>query len=98
PWAAGTVTNRSRRQGGTLVVLRGPPGLKHQHVPERILVVPSPGKMLMPGLPDRRRIEAVILSQARFAQEILGPVAQRAAQPAVDRHAKAHLGPLDESR
>src|SRR5262245_15758848 len=90
--------NRSRSECGTLAMLRRTPSLEHQHVPQRILVVTTPRQVIEPGLPDRDGIEEVILPEARLAQEILGPVAQRAAQPAVDRNAKAHLWPLDESR
>src|SRR5947207_5225591 len=83
----GVVINPSRRQSGALVALRCTPRLKHQHVPQQILVVSPSREMIAPCQPDRRGIKAVILSQARFAQEILGPVAQRAAQPAVDWYA-----------
>jgi len=51
--------------------------------------------MLVPGAAHRRWIKMAVACQAFGRQQILGPIAQGAAQQIVDRHGKAHLGPPD---
>src|SRR5689334_8132594 len=57
------------------------PRLEHQHVPQVVLPVEVPGEVLCPLLPDGCRVEVPLAAQAPLAQKLLGPVAQRAAQP-----------------
>ena len=61
-----------------------------------MLPVALAGQVLVPFLAHRGRLEDAFLAQARFVQQAFGPVTQRTAQPGVDGHRKALLGPLDE--
>src|SRR5579859_1086522 len=89
------LTNRGRLgkpgQGGT----SGPtphqllvPALKHEDVPQPIRPIAPTAEVFQPLLPDGCRLQKAFASQARFIQERLGPVTQRAPQPDVDRDAE----------
>src|SRR4051794_9021229 len=52
--------------------------------------------MFVPHGPHHCRIENLILAEFALTQQALGPVAQRAAQPDVDRHTETHLWSINE--
>ena len=52
--------------------------------------------MLNPFLADWLRIEVTLLLQSSLIQQSFGPLAQRAAQPGINRHAESHFGTFDQ--
>jgi len=49
-----------------------------------------------PGAPDGLGGQQAVLPQPVLVEQVFGPVAQRAAQPAVDRYPEAHLGAIEQ--
>src|SRR5262249_55110249 len=76
--------------------LLGQPCLEHQRVPEGILPVAVAGEVFGPLRPDWVGVEHPFAFEPVFGQEILGPVAQRAADPGGDRDPETHLGAVHE--
>src|SRR2546430_5178311 len=74
------------------------PRLEHGRVPQSRRPIALAGKVLGPPLSQCFRLEKSLLTQTRFAEEVLGPVAQRAAQPFRDWRRKTFFGTLHESR
>src|SRR3954469_21367010 len=76
--------------------LRFEPGLEHQHMPEMIVPIALTRLVLLPLRFDRLRIEITLATQSIRMQQRLGPLFQWPAEPGVDGHVEAALGPFDQ--
>src|SRR5690606_31502698 len=72
------------------------PRLEHQYVPEVVLPVLPSTEMRRPHLPDGLGPQIAFLPQTRLIEQVLGPVAQGASQPAAQRNTETLLGSVDE--
>ena len=57
------------------------PGLEHQYRPQPIAPIAATGQVLLPQLAYGLRVDQPAAAQTLLGQQIVGPVAQRAAQP-----------------
>src|SRR5689334_24743372 len=69
PSDGGPAGSGGERRGIALPL--GVPGLEHQHVPQRILVVVAAREVLPPGLADRGGREEALGREAPFGQQVL---------------------------
>jgi hypothetical protein len=69
------------------------PGLDHQDVPEAGRVVLDAGHVPLPIASDPRGISP---AERRRSQKVLGPVAQRSAQPRANRDREPAFRPIDQ--
>src|SRR5690606_37851741 len=72
------------------------PGLDHQYVPELQRPVRDARAMLAPQFGDGCGLQQSLAFKTPGVEQVIGPVAQRTAQPLVDRYTKALLRPLDQ--
>src|SRR3954471_16623971 len=72
------------------------PGLEHEHVPEVVLPVLGPGLVLAPHLLHGFGAQVPLGSETIGGEELLGPGAQRAAEPVADGETEAALGPVHQ--
>src|SRR5438445_9580544 len=61
-----------------------------------MLRVSFAGEVLVPFLSNGRGREETFLTQSFSIEQLLPPIAQRSAQPRVDRNAESHFRPLDQ--
>src|SRR5438128_7732505 len=66
-------------------------GFEHEQRPERYAVIARAGLMLVDHLPQKTGIEVTGVHQYRSEHCIPHSLAQRSAEPAGERHGKAHL-------
>src|SRR5690348_1685353 len=71
------------------------PVLKNEHVPKEILPITTTRGMFLPFLADGLDVEQAVPLQALSGKQVFRPFAQLPSEPAVDRHAEAHLWPLN---
>src|SRR6058998_1228758 len=74
------------------------PCLEHEDVPQEGVPASVPLLVLVPLLTNGAGVEEPLAPQPLFAEERVGPVAQRPSQPLVDGDAESHLRPLDDGR
>ena len=74
----------------------GEPGLKHQHIPKKILPISFSLLMFPPFFQDGFRIKEPLISQAAFFQQGLAPVPQGATKPGINWNTEPHLRPVYE--
>src|SRR3990172_1220882 len=67
------------------------PGLEHQDVQQLMLPVVSSRQVLLPGPPDRNRVEIASLGEGARSEQLFSPVSQWTSKPRFNRDAKAHL-------
>src|SRR5688572_20405621 len=72
------------------------PCLKHQYRPQLVFPVAPAREVLLPLLPDRPRMEISVPLEPSCIKQSFRPVAQRAAQPCVQRNAEPLLRTLDK--
>src|SRR5260221_14309967 len=76
--------------------LRRKPPLENSHRPHLIVPIALAGKVLLPLLPDRADGKEAVASQTIGRQQVFRPLAERSAQPLIDRDPKSHLWPLHQ--
>src|SRR6516164_8989977 len=72
------------------------PGLQDENVPEVVVPVAAPAEMLLPLLAHRRGVDQPLAPEPLLRDQLLGPLAQRPAEPLVDRQAEPQLRAVDE--
>ena len=74
------LANRVAAQGSRII-----PGLKHEQVPQQVLMVLEPGDMLLPDPPYWFRAQEALLPNASFVKQGFRPLPQGASKPIRDR-------------
>src|SRR5690349_3112581 len=78
------------------MTVRVGPLLEHKYNPKPMLFVYRAIEVRLPHLSDRFGAKIAFIAEAPFIEELLRPFAKGASKPAADRHAEAHLGPLNQ--
>src|SRR5208337_4483586 len=72
------------------------PRLKHKHMPKMLLPVSPAREMFGPFCSNRPGIEKPLISKPLVVEESFRPIPHGPPDPGIDRHAEAHLGPVDQ--
>ena len=67
----------------------------HEERPDRHAVIPHPAVVLLNELLEVADLEVPCLREPRAEKGLAHPAAQRAAEPACERHREAHLAPIE---
>src|SRR5262245_27391156 len=101
PFAAATADSRERSLSCSVVSGSGisaVPDFQVEQRPQQLLVVLPPPQVVGEIPVERRRVVVTPRERGRAPQMVQQAVAHPAAKPLVDRHAEAHLGPLEDAR